>query len=250
MAAMWSMGDCKSWPERPCSRQWDDPPSPVWLGNALSRWTLLEAPTSTSFKVAAKRITSNSLSPELCTESKRTVRPRSETLLKSSQDMLAGSGLLGENPRESSCEIKNSFEVAYQSQVFVNFMTRFTDEQVKETKSLVFENFCYSGAEGFFQFSLLIHKVCCKSGPSPYLFCTFPGHLVTSLAWQVWDVCLDFLGKLIAFTNKSVSTVKGLTCVLLTCLQLFGFQGLVERSTKEALCILVYMTIYTLRGNF
>ena len=47
-------------------------------------------PFSTSFRVAAKRLMSTSLSPELCTDSKRTSRLRLETFLRSSQVTLAG----------------------------------------------------------------------------------------------------------------------------------------------------------------
>ena len=45
----------------------------------------LMKPFSTSFIVAAKRLRSVSLSPELCTDSKRTPRLRLETFLRSSQ---------------------------------------------------------------------------------------------------------------------------------------------------------------------
>ena len=47
-------------------------------------------PFSTSFKVVAKRLSSVSLSPELCTDSRRTSRLKLETFLRSSQVVLAG----------------------------------------------------------------------------------------------------------------------------------------------------------------
>ena len=57
--------------------------------SSLSMGPLMK-PVSASFIVAAKRLKSVPLSPELCTDSKRTPRLRLETFLRSSQVMLAG----------------------------------------------------------------------------------------------------------------------------------------------------------------
>ena len=50
----------------------------------------LDETFSTSFRVVARRLRSISLSPELCTDSKRTSQLRLETFLRSSQVILAG----------------------------------------------------------------------------------------------------------------------------------------------------------------
>ncbi len=197
-------GRLQSWPRRLCNRQWDEPCSFVSLGNVLSRWILLGSssllmgpcmnPFSTSFRVASKRLESKSLSPKLCTDSSRTSRPRSDALLKSWQDMLAGLNFWENTPDLGKAPVRSKpfFKASTQGQVL---MSRFTNECVKKTESLVFQNFFYSSAKGPFEFSLLFCQPCCKDGPLPDLFCALFGDLMNDLAGQVRKVCPDFFGK-------------------------------------------------------
>ncbi len=67
----------------------------------------LMKPFSTSFMVASKRLRSVSLSPELCTDSKRTPRLRFETFLRSSQVMLAGRNFWLKTPDLGSAPVKS-----------------------------------------------------------------------------------------------------------------------------------------------
>ena len=151
-------------------------------------------PFSTSLRVASKRLQPKHLSPELCTDSRRTSRPRSDTLLKIMARHAGRPKLLSEDPGsgQGSCEVKAFLQIIYQGQVFVS---RFTNEGVKKTESLVFQTFCYSRAKGLFEFPLLFRQLCCKDGPPPDLFCALFGNLMKGLAGQVRNVCSDFFGE-------------------------------------------------------
>ena len=145
-------------------------------------------PFSTSFKVASKRLVSNSLSPKLCTDSRRISRMRSKTLLRSSKDMVAGLNFWEKTPGLGKAPVRSNL---YSNRTLRSSLrVQLHDEQVKEAKTLVFQNFCFS-AERCFHFSFLVQELCCQNGPSPNLFCTFFGNLVNSLACQVRDI-VDF----------------------------------------------------------
>ena len=74
--------------------------------SSLSMGPLMK-PFSTSFIVAAKRLRSISVSPELCTDSKRTPRLRLETFLRSSQVMLAGRNFWVKTPDLGSAPLRS-----------------------------------------------------------------------------------------------------------------------------------------------